>query len=1500
MNWQKFQTYGDSPNQAFEDMCNQLFKIWCSEQNYAVHVVNGSGGDGGVEAYAEVNDGEVIGMQAKWFPDTLNTSQITQIKKSIITAKSIRRNLTKYIVAIPRSLGSLKKIKNGEIATNTEDIRWKDLKNSMEIQHPDLEVILWDELLILELLQRNEATGIFKYWFTHQDITFDKVEYSFSKQKSGWLRDRYVPEITKEGQIMSKISNLVGNTNLRANLIENVAEIIAAYNDLDKCISNYVKQFELKRSNEVLHDDLECFLDTITEKSNVLKIIKEIFYDDSNFTELIHESDYALDVNYIRGKLIEKLADKANDYLQIQMIIEEIEKAANLNFQSIGGELNSIAMSTLMLIGDPGVGKTNGVAKYASTLIDDKAHIPVLIRCKDINPKDSWGEILKNVLAISGKWDEIELWQALDQLASIMERKTFKRKPSEIHVSTKIIILLDGLDESKPYDAWFDRISELNELSNHYRRIKIVVTSRSYAIKTLSNRDLQNWQIFRIDSEGDVSVQDIFDRYIDYYGVVMSNLAWIKSVLRTPFSLRLFCENYRDNRIVGEVDPAALTITKLMLKRIKLLKAEFLNSLNGYPYPDKEINSILLLLAELFTEENQISHQVLVNKLSENIEIKSQDLLSLLDYCEKYGILQSVRDYSKPSLTELLSDHNYSYTSGNQMFLDYLQTIKVYDTNKFEFGNLSTIIDKIPESTFQNWNILNLLSILLLQDRDFLITSDKKIQNYISDKEELQLTAYVLSNVESEKTLPYVEEVTEKIALNGNNLRFLTENLIKVVARQHNHPLGPKILHAYLKSFDNRADRDFVWSVPNSIFERNNTGWLIPMDIMIPEPNELLEADKFDGLPIVYAWYLTNSDNEIRSAYRNELGRWSENNPKEFLLLLKYLIEMNDLQMMEDLFSVLTMSVLVNTNNESHLMSAFEFIETECFSSIGKINFLSSAIRYNIISIIKCLRNTKCISEDQATKFLPPYLKSDPLDIDPSALKGTRMGGFSPISYDLSRYVLIDPMESTFFLKSNDISGSQNDESIKDRLDRQFSKMEIEDNLASPDLDLELREAFVQINNDKKIDNLDLLMLGGENKHKGSRYNKEVKDLLNLYEKKFETEKLTTEKFILATAYKYLLNTGWGSEKFTGYKDQNDIFRYGLDSAIAKKYTPSTHGQKSKVMTFAEKYIWEFKNILIGFLSDYIPVGGFNTSIDYGTIENVPSAFIDTSQNYYISHLEDKIYFSPSEFSMALHGEITKEKLKNWVVKGELPDVGKWISFKDEKGANWVNLYGYHNIPNQTGGESILWSSSLLIENRDLENLISDVGSQRSILMDIFSEPSKLETSIVTDCYISPREVILSPWINEYNEGERILTILDGKLIEYDFHYTASECVINSNNDDDKYYHIPSKMMRDLLNIKDGNGFKTYDEEGDVVTIFETTTSSYQRMQSTLRCRSENLYQRLDGESKQIVWISRIMRGITHEASKLFENINYRRDEYYITWNNNGEFKTVLFNKEID
>ena len=112
MEWNKFNTHGESKEKAFEIFSNQILKVYC-EEKYKDRVkkfvvINGAGGDAGIEAYAELWNKNIIAIQSKCFFDVIEASKINQIRKSINTAITIGKNIQKYIVCVPRDLANKK------------------------------------------------------------------------------------------------------------------------------------------------------------------------------------------------------------------------------------------------------------------------------------------------------------------------------------------------------------------------------------------------------------------------------------------------------------------------------------------------------------------------------------------------------------------------------------------------------------------------------------------------------------------------------------------------------------------------------------------------------------------------------------------------------------------------------------------------------------------------------------------------------------------------------------------------------------------------------------------------------------------------------------------------------------------------------------------------------------------------------------------------------------------------------------------------------------------------------------------------------------------------------------------------------------------------------------------------------------------------------------------------------------------------------------------------
>lgn len=251
MNWIKFSSHGESNNRAFEIMCNQLFELWCKEEyEYELEnfvFVNGSGGDGGVEAYGTLKNGDIIAVQAKWFRDKLQSSQFSQIRNSFKTAMKVHPEIKKYIVCIPRDLGGERVIKGGKIAKHVEFNKWKEMSEEFKLSNPDVELVLWNETTIHQRLTKSGGQGIYKYWFENTVVFDDQFSLSLERIKNGWANTKYISEIYTEGYIHDKLELFLGSVELNRKRLDCICNLISRFRLL---IRYYQDLLELKNIDE--------------------------------------------------------------------------------------------------------------------------------------------------------------------------------------------------------------------------------------------------------------------------------------------------------------------------------------------------------------------------------------------------------------------------------------------------------------------------------------------------------------------------------------------------------------------------------------------------------------------------------------------------------------------------------------------------------------------------------------------------------------------------------------------------------------------------------------------------------------------------------------------------------------------------------------------------------------------------------------------------------------------------------------------------------------------------------------------------------------------------------------------------------------------------------------------------------------------------------------------------------------------------------------------------
>lgn len=1419
MNWTILQTYNESPERAFETLCNQLFENW-SKREYkdfliSFCVVNGSGGDGGVESYSTLIDGKIVGLQAKWFPYSLSDNQIQQIKNSIETAIKIRPQIARYIVCIPRDLAS-----DTGRSTNTETKRWESLLESIKLKYPNLSVELWNETRIVKELQEDSSAGIKKFWFENSEISEEIFSFAFSKSKASWLKTKYVPDLNVYGDIDDRIVSFLGDIGQRRELAESSLKVIALCDKLEKEVLEFIKI--LKDEDAELKEKLDKMISDIQPLCSACRTIYNWSIEEVLNCGCIESTAFNVDFDTAL-EYINKNHSTSHHHFHVYEITKLLRKLSSLDIYKIFDAYDSsLCTNPILFLGEPGTGKTHGIAASAEKLFDIGIHTPLVIQARNISTSFNWKDIISFALGLSTNWSEDEIWQAMISMVN-RHRLSSVYINSDIKLTPKVLVILDGIDECAPYEIWIERIREANVITKKYPQIRFCFTSRPFVFPN----KVSNANIKRIGNAGDVSTHILFDRYMSAYNINAKNYGWLKFALNTPLSLKIFCE-LNHGKTVEFSKNADISLTNLLRTKIDFIENEF-GLKENISVKNQYILRSVLLLSDLFLENKTLERSIVISKFSDNITTYEQHSEKIMQYLEDYGILSS---YCKHG--DGLNPDLYFYIPGIQGYFDYamaLKLLKAYDhPQNIDFKKCSAIENEA----------LYALAVMSIQNYNYLITRNNTINSAVDEWSIQDLQFFALRHTSHENGLEFKERSLEIMSENADGLITITNNLILPLCRDINHPLGVKLLDEFLFSFQSPAQRDLFWSVPGFLNESEGCKWHTSQLIGLDNDEYVLtKEDAFEGCPSVYVWALSTLNNTLRKEYRSSLMIWAKQNPAQFFeLFLKY-SDVNDPQIKSDIFSILV-CIVYNGADCTIIKKATDWVMENILHPSKVLDNMDVSIRYYSIAIVKKAVLVGLYNDSDILSYMPPYKSDDySIALDVKALSGTRMGGYSAIEYDLARYVLIDHFES----------------------------------------------AFCQY---------------------GHKHGDQVTDLIDKVAKlQPEFSNIKNEQFIISAAFAYLTKIGWNENEFYNFnkKEQGEGIVGGIDVAITRRYRPATHGSQSSVMTVCEKYIWQFRNYMSGFLSDrllywnnYKP----ESICDYGLLDDFIIPVQDMEQIDPDNLPEDRPWYIPERNIVIIDREcLCKENVIDSVINA--PDVNweQWITIDNTNRQYSVNndlllaLYNYSCFYGSAGVETCVFVSSIVVNSDKTQGFV-DMLCNDEDLSNRVANPVDWRGGIVSSCYITPKEVCWFPWKQRYDSSNV------EEFSNFSIQSAVDGCCYNFPEYGDVYYDIPSEPIRKLLGIVDSNGYLFYDDCRRIKAQYSISGEKWRTAQNYLLVDKNELLDALQNCGKSLMWIMREYRREDGKSTEKFGKFYAEKDCSYVGYYKNGNFVVTLFNSKTD
>jgi hypothetical protein len=362
----------------------------------------------------------------------------------------------------------------------------------------------------------------------------------------------------------------------------------------------------------------------------------------------------------------------------------------------------------------------------------------------------------------------------------------------------------------------------------------------------------------------------------------------------------------------------------------------------------------------------------------------------------------------------------------------------------------------------------------------------------------------------------------------------------------------------------------------------------------------------------------------------------------------------------------------------------------------------------------------------------------------------------------------------------------------------------------------------------------------------------------------------------------------------------------GLTRTKGNGFTDATHGSKSEIFTYEEKYTWLAVHYLQGYLSDYIPMKQWSDNrefiLDYTQITDIPNPaelIID------LKVIEEKTFKTKDwiikeNLSKELEEGIEiKENLTNWVNEEPVLNFENWLIFDSEdfeikdKTSKWIALYNHTGLhDSKEMGFTFLDAKACLVHNDDFEALISSMSDNSGKLDRTFHMDSLLAAPR-TSTYCNPTDIVWMSWIEE--DGDTYSFYDDNSCSEKELKVTIAKVVRNTMQGEE-YFMLPSKIIRKIMGSYElvGEEFKDINQK-TVAFIHKLSTGFHKDNQELVLVDKEVFEAAIEKEGYNLVWIITVFKEKNPLNESLPKDFHVRRSRKYFVWSNNDELKTVKF-----
>jgi hypothetical protein len=536
---------------SFEELACQIFRRAPESPKGGIfHRIEGSGGDGGVEAIWKAPNGEIWGVQAKFFT-SLGNSQKTQMKESLDQAVANHSDLTRYTFCLPIMLTGKTGAKAGKPKLGTIQLveTWLETwRSELAGAGRALNIEVWDAAeLEGRLLTADPSGGIRRYWFDGAVLTdswfsnhlsdaivqagkryspelsvrvplhdaidafglteawqarTEKLHHEFTDKIYWWHRAIDEPGEPRESTPLP--DELLPQARTLASECEKVARALAVASELPEYIAR---------------PDVLCAttgaMGLASSLEPLIKAALEARHGAHADTEHFRQFEAEYQAWFPMANL-----DHLRDLLNVLNKVHQLLKSPEARFPSA---------PTMLVHGPAGIGKTHGVVDAARDRHESGFRSVVLFG-EDFADDDPWSRIAAK-LGLSANTGRDEILDALSAAGEATDRP--------------LIIFIDALNETQPdRRRWMAWLPPMMQAVVRRPFLKLCITCRDAYLRDV----VPDWQSLpRILHNGFLGREyDAIARFFEYHGLQLPSGPLLQEEFANPLFLRLVCESVKE------------------------------------------------------------------------------------------------------------------------------------------------------------------------------------------------------------------------------------------------------------------------------------------------------------------------------------------------------------------------------------------------------------------------------------------------------------------------------------------------------------------------------------------------------------------------------------------------------------------------------------------------------------------------------------------------------------------------------------------------------------------------------------------------------------------------------------------------------------------------------------------------------------------------------------------------------------------------------------------